>query len=182
MDTADDQWLVFQRRVDGSVDFYRDWQSYVRGFGDMLTEFWLGNEALHALTASGFTELRVDMSDFDNESKFAEYQTFTVRDATDKYRMQCGGYSGTAGDSLSFSNGNQFSTFDADHDNNAIINCAADHTGAFWYSRCHEANPNGQYLGGEYTGDNSHSHGVVWSSFRGFHYSLKFMQMKLRKA
>ncbi|ELT95041.1 hypothetical protein CAPTEDRAFT_126807, partial [Capitella teleta] len=178
METADKQWLVFQRRIDGSLDFYRGWQSYVQGFGDMQKEFWLGNDIVHALTASGYTVLRVDMSDFDDVSAYAEYNTFNVQDADEKYRMSCSGYSGTSGDSLFFSDGTQFTTFDADNDQRSDANCASRFRGAFWYSDCHHANPNGAYLGGAST---AFGEGINWQAFRGFTYSLKSIEMKLRK-
>ncbi|XP_075691093.1 ficolin-1-A-like isoform X2 [Rhinoderma darwinii] len=53
MTTDGGGWIVFQRRVDGSVDFYQDWKTYKRGFGSQLSEFWLGNENIHRLTSKG---------------------------------------------------------------------------------------------------------------------------------
>ena len=33
-------WAVFQRRMDGTENFYRGWAHYVKGFGDLNGEFW----------------------------------------------------------------------------------------------------------------------------------------------
>nr|CAD7609853.1 unnamed protein product [Timema genevievae] len=41
---------VIQNRFEGTVDFYRGWQDYKYGFGNIGGEFWLGLEKLHLLT------------------------------------------------------------------------------------------------------------------------------------
>lgn len=42
-------------------------------------------------------ELRVDMTDFEGESRFAKYKLFQVGSRDTKFRLTVGGYSGTAG-------------------------------------------------------------------------------------
>ena len=100
MNTDGGGWTVFQKRLDGSVDFFLGWESCKYGFGNPNSEFWLGNDNLHHLTDSDDVMLRVDLEDFEGNITYAEYTTFKVADEADKYRLLIGGYSGTAGDSM----------------------------------------------------------------------------------
>ena len=102
MTTDGGGWTVFQRRLDGSVDFYRVWESYKNGFGDLNGEFWLGNDNFHRLTAADDVILRVDLEDFDGDIRYAEYTTFKVADGADEFQLLIGGYSGTACDSMTY--------------------------------------------------------------------------------
>ena len=173
----DGQWEVIQRRMDGSVDFYRNWASYVDGFGDLDGEYWLGLKNIHCLTSRAeSTQLKVSLADFDGVKVFATYNFFSVGNAATKYRLNVGGYAGTAGDALARPNGTGFSTFDKDNDKSSK-NCAEVYKGGWWYDRCHVANLNGQYLSGSHA---SYADGVDWEPFKGYHYSLKYTAMKIR--
>ena len=57
-------WTVFQRRQDGPVDFYRGWNDYKSGFGQLTSEFWLGNDKIHRLISSRPSSLRVELEDW----------------------------------------------------------------------------------------------------------------------
>ncbi|XP_025331441.1 ficolin-2 [Canis lupus baileyi] len=179
MDTDSGGWTVFQRRTDGSVDFFRDWASYKQGFGSQLGEFWLGNENIHALTAQGTSELRVDLMDFEGNHQFAKYTSFKVAGEAEKYRLVLGAFvEGSAGDSLSYHNTQPFSTKDQDNDS-TTENCAERYKGGWWYSKCHLSNLNGLYLRGPH---DSFANGVNWKTGRGYNYSYKVSEMKLRPA
>ena len=92
--TAGGGWTVFQKRLDGSVDFYRDWADYKDGFGDLKGEFWLGLDKIHRLTDSGQYKLRVDLEDWDGNTAFAEYGQFSVLSEKTKYKLSLGAYAG----------------------------------------------------------------------------------------
>ena len=92
--TAGGRWLVFQKRLDGSVDFYRGWAEYKRGFGSLTGEFWLGLDEIHRLTSSGSYNLRVDLEDFAGKTCYAEYVSFKVASEGEKYQLSVGRYSG----------------------------------------------------------------------------------------
>ena len=57
-----------------------------------------GNDNLHATTAQKKYTLRVDLADFEDETRFAEYTDFAVSNEENKYKLTLGSYSGTAGD------------------------------------------------------------------------------------
>ena len=171
-------WTVFQRRQDGSVDFYRGWNDYKSGFGQLSTEFWLGNDKIHRLTASRPSSLRVELEDWNGVRVYAKYGKFNIGDEQAKYRLEVGSYSGTAGDTfLTYHNNMAFTTKDRDNDRDTSNNCAVSYTGAWWYYNCHLTNLNGRYLGD--LGQTPNWQGVVWDGFRSG-ISLKFTEMKLR--
>ena len=93
---------MFQKRLNGSVDFRLNWTAYKNGFGDLNSEFWLGNDNLHRLTAADNLTMRVDLEDFEGNITYAEYTSFKVADEGDKYRLFIGGFNGTAGDSMAY--------------------------------------------------------------------------------
>ncbi|XP_044000767.1 tenascin isoform X6 [Gambusia affinis] len=174
MTTDGGGWLVFLRRQNGKLEFFRNWKSYTAGFGNMSDEFWLGLSNLQKITSLGHYELRVDLRD-NGESAYAQYDKFTLAEPRTRYKVYLGAYSGTAGDSMSYHQGRPFSTYDNDNDI-AVTNCALSYKGAFWYKNCHRVNLMGKY------GDSSHSKGINWFHWKGHEHSIEFAEMKIRPA
>lgn len=88
---------VFQRRLNGSVDFYRNWLEYVNGFGDVDSEYWLGLRHLHRLTHADLMEVLIYLEDFEDNSRYARYNFFAVSSEYTDFRLDIGSYHGDAG-------------------------------------------------------------------------------------
>uniref|UniRef100_A0A182YTY8 Fibrinogen C-terminal domain-containing protein n=1 Tax=Biomphalaria glabrata TaxID=6526 RepID=A0A182YTY8_BIOGL len=87
-------WILIQRRINGKVDFYRDWKEYRDGFGDYnIGEFYLGNENIFKLTSTGQYDLRIDL-EYNNKTYFAQYENFKVLSETEKYKLKIGNIQG----------------------------------------------------------------------------------------
>ncbi|XP_035664259.1 angiopoietin-related protein 2-like isoform X2 [Branchiostoma floridae] len=175
-------WTVIQRRQDGSVPFNRTWEEYRLGFGNTSGEYWLGNENIHLLTSQKDYTLRVDLMDWGGNSSYTEYSFFRVSNESDQYRLHISGYSGTAGDSMGYNNGQRFSTRDRDNDASSSQHCSQKYGQAGWWfgdDECSWSYLNGRYLGN--CGNScTYQQGVLWVDWRGWSYSLKSVSMKIR--
>lgn len=166
-------WTVFQKRFDGSEDFYRNWSDYKNGFGRFDGEFWLGNDKIHRLT-NRHQELLVELEDFKNITAHAQYNYFSVDSEEDWYELHLVSYSGNTGNSLSYHNNMKFSTKDKDNDM-SNINCPHKKLGGWWYNKCATVNLNGNYTENWAPTQSN----VYWRSFKD-DYPLKSTSMKAR--
>ncbi|CAC5408521.1 Fibrinogen-like protein 1,Fibrinogen-like protein A,Tenascin,Ryncolin-2,Ryncolin-4,Tenascin-X,Fibrinogen alpha chain,Ryncolin-1,Ficolin-1,Fibrinogen C domain-containing protein 1 [Mytilus coruscus] len=146
-------WTVIQRRIDGRVNFNRNWVEYENGFGDLQNEFWLGNKYINILTSKGSFILRVELVQSNGMTYYAEYSTFVVSDASFNYALTVYGYSGNAGNYMSHNNGRYFSTYDRDNDNYGSVNCAASFNG-WWHGTCSNSFLNDDFSDGLQWGSN----------------------------
>ncbi|XP_069140960.1 ficolin-1-A-like [Argopecten irradians] len=161
-DMVDGPWIVIQRRTNGDVDFYRNWDDYKEGFGDLHGDFWLGNDKIHVLTSTPKV-LRVDLEGWGGTKGYAQYSTFQVAGEAEHYQLTVQGFSGNVSyDALGQHNDNSFTTFDKDNDNHFAINCAEYYKGGWWYSDCHYTNLNGLYIVDD---GSTHVNSMVWGNF-----------------
>ncbi|MFT7805537.1 fibroleukin-like [Arapaima gigas] len=167
METYGGGWTVVQQRLDGSISFNRTWGDYKRGFGNLTSDFWLGNDRIHLLTKAKDMVLRIELEDFEGVREYAKYDHFYVANEVLRYRLSISGYSGTAGDALHFSkhyNHDQkfFTTPDKDNDMYPSGNCGALYSSGWWFDACMSANLNGKYYQGKYKGVRN---GIFWGTW-----------------
>ena len=163
-------WIVISRRIDGKVDFNRNWADYKDGFGSFESDFWLGNDKISEITSKGKWELKVTIRS-KKSTATANYATFSVGDESTNYVLNIAGFSGKAKDSLSYHNGMKFTTPDKDNDAQRKVNCATTAKSGWWFNKCEKCNLNGAF------GVNN---GNVWRTFSGKR-GLLYSEMKIRR-
>ena len=173
-------WIVFQRRKDGTENFFRNWADYKAGFGNQNGNFWLGLDKLHMLAAPGKNPiLRVDLKRIgDSKTYHAVYRTFSIGNEASFFKLTVGDYSGTAGDSLSYHTLRPFSTHNKDKDA-YNGNCAYNYKGAWWYGSCYTSSLNGPFP----TYDTKQPNYMSWvtlGSDSSKYGNINFSEMKLR--
>ncbi|XP_058123187.1 angiopoietin-related protein 2-like [Anopheles ziemanni] len=141
-----DGWIVFQHRYNGQVNFFRNWDDYRDGFGNLDGEFWLGLQHLHKLTSGGKYQLLVEMEDHAGKYVYAKYDEFAVLSEKDWYKLEVGCYSGTAGDFMLISKGYHFDTEEEDH---ILLKNPGNWYGGWWSkpADCQYVNFNGSEIG-----------------------------------
>lgn len=203
IDGSGNGWTVLQKRLDGSVNFKKNWIQYKEGFGHLSptgnTEFWLGNEKIHLISTQSSMPyaLRIQLEDWNGRTSSADYSTFKVGPEADKYRLTyayfIGGDAGDAFDGFDFGddasdkfftshNGMQFSTWDNDNDR-FEGNCAEQDGSGWWMNKCHAGHLNGVYYpGGTYSksvSPNGFDNGIIWATWKSRWYSMKKTTMKI---
>ncbi|XP_050093188.1 ficolin-2-like [Anopheles aquasalis] len=170
-------WIVIQHRFDGSVDFYRNWEEYRNGFGELDKEFWFGLEQIHQITSARNHELMVEIRDFRGNYGYARYSLFQVGNEKEQYHLKkLGLYKGIAGDALGYSRVTKFSTKDRDNDGSSERHYAVHNEGAWWYGfNGSSSNLNGRYMDGFNEKSN------WWNYYKNFYLGLKFTRMMIRE-
>ena len=166
------------------------WVDYENGFGNpeggktskiyvklkisqLASEFWLGLRQIANITLTGQWELRVDLEDFNGNFFTAVYKNFRVH-STGHFQLEVSQFDSSAStlsDSLTYNNGQAFSTLDSDHDKYSG-NCAVMNKGGWWYDKCSHVNLNGY----NYNKHGYQASGVNWAAK-----NYKKVEMKIRE-
>ena len=181
---------------------------YRRGFGNVLQQkdFWIGNENLYWLTNKYQCRLKIELTDWYNETRLATYEVFQISSQTDEYRIQLDEYHGNMEmfkkvDSksekrspkpcllsapLGFSRWHYNAPFST-HDHYATdhTNCPQSHGGVGWWyhfgHECAHVQLNGQ-IPTHTDGLVPLNTGIVWLGWKSDrHYSFQRVQMAIQR-
>ena len=149
-------WIMYQRRLDGTVNFTRTFEEYKRHFGqhgDNMTELWLGNENVYQVLKSYGTtecELRIEADAWDEETCWLVASNFRIGDENHKYTLDWDNVIGSHPDTESNWDLHKLLSFRTIGDENK--DCVREYRGGWWYSgqgQCVKVYLNGRYVNEE---------------------------------
>lgn len=134
-------WTVIQRRLDGSVDFERSWNSYRDGFGDLKGEFFIGLEKLHRITKAQPQDLYIYVETSRYATLYARFSNFAIGSQEEGYVLKSLTREHSSAElycplCLQAIVGRKFTTFDSDNDDYWLGNCAKEFRGGWWFGYC----------------------------------------------
>ena len=148
-------WIMYQRRVDGTVNFTRTWQEYKRGFGNNggnTTELWLGNDKVYQMLNSYGAEkgtLRIEVDAFNGDHAWIKAYNVKLADEADLYRFhwkRCRASKIILKGAWDEHEQHSFKTFDKVGGEQDCLNRLK---GGWWYTRvggCGKVLINGEYI------------------------------------
>ncbi|XP_013098278.2 microfibril-associated glycoprotein 4 [Stomoxys calcitrans] len=173
--TEGGDWTVIQRRFDGSESFFRTWDQYRQGFGEIEGEYFIGLDKIYALTnLDGRQELMIQFERSDLLTSYAKYSSFAIGNETERFVLKrVGRYTGTAGDSLLAHVGARFSTMDRDN-GSTNPNMAITFSSAWWYNNNRISDLNGLY-------GKIDNRGLLWTGYYVNGRYIKTVKMMVRR-
>ena len=149
-------WIMYQRRLDGTVNFTRTFEEYKRHFGqhgDNMTELWLGNENVYQVLKSYGTtecELRIEVDAWDEETCWLVASNFTMGNEYRNYTLDWDNVIGSHPDLESNWDFHKLLSFRTIEDENK--DCVREYRGGWWYfgpDQCVKVYLNGRYANEE---------------------------------
>ena len=126
-------WTRILNKVDRTPAFGRGKVEYVEGFGETFGNYWLGLDNIRGLVEQEPYSVRIELSNGNLESYFAEYDFFYVHSSSKNYRLKLGRYtSGNLIDTFRRMSGNDFSFNDTA--------CGIQYSAGWWFdsgATCH---------------------------------------------
>jgi len=187
-------WSVIQRRMNGNINFERGWDDYVRGFGSLNGEYWIGLQNIYHLTLQlkkkveetyyvKSPQMRIDLEDWDGIKAFVEHKQFVILSRDGNYAISVNyPMYGTAvlGERSTPLSQVAFSTFDADHDL-SLGNVAQEYRSGWWFYVFPAGSLNGPYPQRGEVMSASNIRWRYWSTINPNNTALRLTSMKLQE-
>jgi len=123
----------------GVPQFYKSWNDFKIGFGDLNCTHWIGNDFINYLTSLKTMQYRVDVWNTAYDAQYVIRSQIYVDVEANYYRLTLGGVTSTSMPGVGTgANGMYFTTYDSDND--VWSGNFADNIywqGVWWFSSCY---------------------------------------------